>query len=275
MPDGHARVRAGSSTKLDTSLPHEARVYDYWLGGKDNYPADRSLGDTVAMHIPGIRDMARANRAFLGRAVRHLVREAGVDQFLDIGTGLPTAGSTHEVAQRIDPAARVVCVDNDPLVLAHARALMSSTPQGRIAFLDADLRDPSAILDAPALADTFDQDRPIAILLVAVMMFFRDSDDPYGVVGRLLDAAPSGSYLVLTHFTGDFDPRPMARAAAAAQQAGIAFQPRSHAETESFFAGTELVEPGIVPVDAWRPDTDVAPAATRSAWYLAGVGRKP
>ncbi|WP_063052655.1 SAM-dependent methyltransferase [Nocardia arthritidis] len=275
MPNGHARVRAGSSTKLDTSLAHEARVYDYWLGGKDNYPADRALGDTIAMHIPAIRDMARANRAFLGRAVRHLAGEAGIDQFLDIGAGLPTAGNTHEVAQRIDPAARVVYVDNDPLVLAHARALMASTPQGRIDFLEADLRDPRAVLDAPVLADTFDPDRPIAILLVAIMMFFRDSDDPHGVVGRLLEAAPSGSYLVLTHSTGDFDQRAMARAAAAAEQAGISFRPRSREEVESFFAGTQLVEPGIVAVDAWRPDTDAAAAGARSAWYWAGVGRKP
>jgi hypothetical protein len=275
MTNGHARVRAGSSPKLDTGLAHEARVYDYWLGGKDNYPADRALGDTIATHIPAIRDMARANRAFLGRAVRHLAGEAGIDQFLDIGTGLPTAGNTHEVAQRIDPAARVVYVDNDPLVLAHARALMASTPQGRIEFLDADLRDPSAVLDAPVLADTFDPDRPIAILLVAIMMFFRDSDDPHGVVGRLLEAAPSGSYLVLTHSTGDFDPRAMARAAAAAEHAGIAFRPRSRDEVESFFAGTALVEPGIVAVDAWRPDTDAVPAGARFAWYWAGVGRKP
>ncbi|MBF6469808.1 SAM-dependent methyltransferase [Nocardia beijingensis] len=275
MPNGQARARAGVSSKLDTSLAHEARVYDYWLGGKDNYPADRALGDTVAMHIPAIRDMARANRAFLGRAVRHLARDAGIAQFLDIGTGLPTAGNTHEVAQRIDPAARVLYVDNDPLVLAHARALMASTPPGRIDFLDADLRDPHAILDAPALAETFDPDRPIAILLVAVMMFFDDSEDPLGVVGRLLDAAPSGSYLVLTHFTEDFDARATARAVAAARQAGIAFRPRSRAETESFFTGTQLVEPGVVPVDAWRPDTDAAPAQERSAWYWAGVGRKP
>ncbi|WP_280309647.1 SAM-dependent methyltransferase [Nocardia abscessus] len=275
MPDGHAWVRAGSSTKLDTSLAHEARVYDYLLGGKDNYPADRALGDTIATHIPGIRDMARANRAFLGRAVRHLAREAGIDQFLDIGTGLPAAGNTHEVAQRIDQAARVVYVDNDPLVLAHARALMASTPQGRIAFVDADLRDPHSVLDAPALAETFDRDRPIAILLVAIMMFFRDSDDPYGAVGRLLDAAPSGSYLVLTHSTADFDPRAMARAAAAAERAGIGFQPRSRADTESFFAGTELVEPGVVPIAAWRPDSDAIPAEPRSAWYWAGIGRKP
>ncbi|MEU2121207.1 SAM-dependent methyltransferase [Nocardia niwae] len=275
MPNGQARARAGVSTKLDTGLAHEARVYDYWLGGKDNYPADRALGDTVAMHIPTIREMARANRAFLGRAVGHLAREAGIVQFLDIGTGLPTAGNTHEVAQRIDPAARVVYVDNDPLVLAHARALMASTPQGRIDFLDADLRDPHAILDAPALADTFDPDRPVAILLVAIMMFFDDSEDPLGVVGRLLDAAPSGSYLVLTHFTVDFDPRATARAVAAAKQAGIAFRARSRAETESFFTGTEIVEPGVVPVDAWRPDAGAAPAQERSAWYWAGVGRKP
>ncbi|MGK8506212.1 SAM-dependent methyltransferase [Nocardia asiatica] len=275
MPDGHARVRAGSSNKLDTTLAHEARVYDYWLGGKDNYPADRALADTIATHIPDIRDMARANRAFLGRAVRHLAGEAGIEQFLDIGTGLPNTGNTHEVAQRIDPAARVVYVDNDPLVLAHARALMTSTPQGRIAFLDADLRDPRAILEAPALAETFDPDRPMAIMLVAIMMFFRDSDDPYGVVGRLLEAAPSGSYLVLTHSTADFDPRAMARATAAAQRAGIAFQPRSRADTESFFAGTELVYPGVVPVDAWRPDPGVGADEQRSAWYWAGIGRKP
>ncbi|MFE7742640.1 SAM-dependent methyltransferase [Nocardia sp. NPDC057455] len=275
MPNGHARVRAGSSTKLDIRLAHEARVYDYWLGGKDNYPADRALGDTIAMHIPTIRAMARANRAFLGRAVRYLAGEAGIDQFLDIGTGLPGAGNTHEVAQRIDPAARVVYVDNDPLVLAHARALMASTPQGRIDFLDADLRDPRAVLDAPVLADTFDPDRPIAILLVAIMMFFRDSDDPHGVVRRLLEAAPSGSYLVLTHSTGDFDQRAMARAAAAAEQAGIAFRPRSREEVESFFAGTEPVEPGVVPIAAWRPETEALAAEPRSAWYWSGVGRKP
>ncbi|UAK31766.1 SAM-dependent methyltransferase [Nocardia asteroides] len=272
MPDGHAWVRAGSPIKLDTNLAHEARVYDYWLGGKDNYPADRALGDTIATHIPGIRDMARANRAFLGRAVRCLAGEAGIDQFLDIGVGLPTAGSTHEVAQRIDPSARVVYVDNDPLVLAHARALMAGKPPGRIAFLDADLRDPRAILDAPDLADTFDPDRPIAIILVAIMMFLPDSADPHGVVGRLLDAAPSGSYLVLTHSTADFDPRAMARATAAAERAGIAFRPRSREETETFFTGTELLEPGVVPITAWRAESDADP---RSAWYWAGVGRKP
>ncbi|MGK8524335.1 SAM-dependent methyltransferase [Nocardia asteroides] len=275
MPDGHARVRAGSPIRLDTNLAHEARVYDYWLGGKDNYPADRALGDTIAMHIPAIRHMARANRAFLGRAVRHLAGAAGIDQFLDIGAGLPAAGNTHEVAQRIDPSARVVYVDNDPLVLAHARALMASRPQGRIAFLDADLRDPRSVLDAPVLAETFDPDRPIAILLVAIMMFFRDHDDPHGVVGRLLDAAPSGSYLVLTHSTADFDPRAMARAAAAAERAGIAFRPRGRAEIEAFFAATELVEPGVVPIAAWRPDPEAIPAEPESAWYWAGVGRKP
>lgn len=279
MPDNRSQTTFGLPTKIDTSVAHEARVYDYWLGGKDNYPADRALGDAIANHIPAIRSMARANRAFLGRAVRYLVAEAGIDQFLDIGTGIPTAGNTHEVAQRLDPASRVVYVDNDPIVLAHARALMSSTQQGRTAFIHADLHDPRSILEDPVLTATLDFDRPIGIMLVAIMMYFRDTDDPHGIVRAVLDAVPSGSYLVITHPTADFDPRAMARVVMSAESAGITFQPRSRAETETLFAGTDLLDPGVVPVVTWRPELSELPQAgasePESAWYWAGVGRKP
>ncbi|MGW4772939.1 SAM-dependent methyltransferase [Nocardia sp. NPDC004278] len=281
MPDSWTETVTGSPTKIDTSVAHEARVYDYWLGGKDNYPADRALGDAIATHVPAIRSMARANRAFLGRAVRYLL-DAGITQFLDIGTGIPTAGNTHEIAQGIDPTARVVYVDNDPIVLAHARALMSSTRAGRIAFIHADLHDPASILRDPALTATLDLDRPIAIMLVAIMMYFRDSDHPHAIIENLLDAVPAGSHLVITHPTADFDDRAMARVVASAESAGITFRPRSRTETESLFAGTELVEPGVAPVVTWHPElvghlTSGARAVQtdpESAWYWAGVGRK-
>ncbi|MEU7632163.1 SAM-dependent methyltransferase [Nocardia sp. NPDC049220] len=274
MPNSNVQVTTGSPPRIDTSAAHEARVFDYWLGGKDNYPADRALGDAIATHIPAIRGMARANRAFLGRAIRHLVDAAGVDQFLDIGTGMPSAGNTHEIAQRVDPSARVVYVDNDPVVLAHARALMASHPRGETAFIQADLNDPRSILGNATLTSTLDLDRPIAIMLVAIMMYFRDGDDPHGIIRTLLNAVPSGSYLVITHPTADFDERVMARVVATIEQAGIVFRPRTRAETESLFAGTDIVEPGVVPVTAWRPDScdrvDPDPA-----WFWAGVGRKP
>ncbi|MGV9674918.1 SAM-dependent methyltransferase [Nocardia sp. NPDC003482] len=280
MSDSKARTASRLPTTIDTSVAHEARVYDYWLGGRDNYPADRALGDAIAAHVPAIREMARANRAFLARAVRFAIAELGVTQFLDIGTGIPTAGNTHEIAQRIDPAARVVYVDNDPIVLAHARALMASTDEGATAFVHADLHDPAAILAEPVLTETLDLDRPVALMLVAVLMYFRDEDDPHGILARLLDALPSGSCLVITHPTADFDARAMKNVVLASEQAGITFYPRSRAETENLFAGTEILDPGVVPVVTWRPDlADDAAAATaadrESAWYWAGIGRKP
>ncbi|MFG1796057.1 SAM-dependent methyltransferase [Nocardia sp. NPDC049149] len=272
MPDSRSHATE-LSTIIDTKVAHEARVYDYWLGGKDNYPADRALGDAIATHIPAIQTMARANRAFLGRAVRYLVSEVGISQFLDIGTGIPTAGNTHEVAQKLDPAARVVYVDNDPIVLAHARALMASKPQGKTAFIHADLHDPGSILGDNAIADTLDLDQPVAIMLVAIMMYFRDEDDPHGIVRNLLDVVPAGSYLVITHPTADFDERAMARVVASAEQAGITFYPRSRADTEKLFAGTELIEPGVVPVVSWHPNPGDN-TNPESAWYWAGIGRK-
>ncbi|MFI6046924.1 SAM-dependent methyltransferase [Nocardia sp. NPDC051321] len=275
MSDSQAQTAAALPTKIDTSVAHEARVYDYWLGGRDNYPADRALGDAIATHIPAIRTMARANRAFLGRAVDYLTSQAGITQFLDIGTGIPTAGNTHEVAQRLNPAARVVYVDNDPIVLAHARALMSSKPQGKTSFIHADLHDPTGILRDDTLTATLDLDQPVAIMLVAIMMYFRDEDDPHGIIKNLLDVVPSGSYLVITHPTADFDEHAMARVVVSAEQAGITFHPRSRGETEALFAGTELIAPGVVPVVTWHPSPDEDPADPESAWYWAGIGRKP
>ena len=266
--------------EINTHVAHTARVYDYWLGGKDNFPADHALAEAILEAVPIMRDMARANRAFLGRAVRYLAREVGIRQFLDIGTGIPTAGNTHEVAQAVARDARVVYVDNDPIVLAHARALMTSHVAGRTEFIFADLREPESILEDPALRSTLDLDQPVALMLVAILMFFPDSEDPYGIVSGLMEALPSGSYLAISHPTADFDEPAMAGASAASKRSGIDMVPRSRAEVERFFAGLELVEPGVVPVTAWRPDgqapADSEQALTRPPLNLyAAVGRKP
>jgi hypothetical protein len=259
--------------EIDTSVPHSARVYNYWLGGKDNYAADRALAEMIAERVPTIRTIVRANRAFLGRAVRHLVGEAGIRQFLDIGTGIPAVGNVHEVAQDIAPETRVLYADNDPIVLAHARALMTSKPEGRTAFIHADLRRPREVLDDAALTATLDLGRPVALMLVGILMHLRDSDDPYGIVTQLLDVLPSGSYLTISHPTADFDAEAMGGIAGANEQSGIPFRPRSRSEVEAFFTGLEVVEPGIVPVLEWRPDTP--PDDPRSALLYAGMARKP
>ena len=266
--------------EINTHIAHTARVYDYWLGGKDNFPADHALAEAILEAVPSMRAMARANRAFLGRAVRYLAGEAGIRQFLDIGTGIPTAGNTHEVAQAVAPDARVVYVDNDPIVLAHARALMSSHAAGETAFIFADLRRPEAILGDPTLTATLDLGRPVAVMLVAILMFLGDGEDPYGIVARLLEALPSGSVLAISHPTADFDPAAMAGAVAASKRSGIALVPRRRAEVEAFFNGLDLVEPGVVPVEAWRPDGEPPGAHQRAADpeplnIYAAVGRKP
>ncbi|KZM75134.1 SAM-dependent methyltransferase [Nocardia terpenica] len=280
MSDSRGRAGSRLPTTIDITTAHEARFYDYWLGGVDNYPADRRLGDEIAAHIPGIRSMARTNRAFLGRAVHYATTELGITQFLDIGTGLPTARNVHEVAQDVDPTARIVYVDKDPLVLAHARALMASTPQGRTAFIHADLHDPESILTDPILTDTLDLGRPVAIMLVAIMMYFRDADDPHGIIARLLNAVPSGSTLTISHPTQDFDLQGATQAARACEHAGITMVPRTRAEIESLFTGTEIVEPGVVTLENWRPELAEAPIFDVEphigpAWAWAGVGRKP
>jgi SAM-dependent methyltransferase len=261
-------------SEINTHVPQSARVYDYWLGGKDHFPADRALGDAIAQALPTIRTQVRAQRAFLARAVRYLARDAGVRQFLDIGTGVPSAGNVHEVAQEIDPETRVLYVDNDPIVLAHARALMAGNAKGRVAFIQADLRQPEAILADPAVARTLDLAQPVGLVLVGIMHHLRDDDDPRRIVATLMDALAPGSHLVLSQSTPDFDPEAMAALAAASEQGGIANVPRSLADTEPFFAGLELVEPGLVPMATWRPDPG-AGQDPRSVYAYGGVARKP
>jgi S-adenosyl methyltransferase len=260
--------------EINTGVAHPARLYDYLLGGKDNFAADRALADAVVKAMPSARSMARANRDFLRRAVHYLATEAGIRQFLDVGTGIPTAGNTHEVAQAVAKDSRVVYVDNDPIVLAHARALMTSDPAGATAFIQADLREPAKILADPALRKTLDQGEPIALLLIAILMYVSDEDDPRSLVAELVDALPSGSYLTLTHPTADFNPGEAAAAVAATEQAGISFTARTEAEVAAFFTGLDLVDPGVVPILAWHPD-GAAPADPRAAYYYGAMGRKP
>jgi hypothetical protein len=273
----------GQGTEIDPELPpdintnvaHPARVYDYWLGGKDNFPADRALAEHIMEAIPTMRTMAAANRAFLSRSVDYLAAEAGVRQFLDIGTGIPTSPNVHEVAQATAPDTRVVYVDNDPIVLAHARALLTSQDAGETAFIMADLREPKSILDHPTLTATLNLSQPVALMMVAVLMYFRDSDNPnpYDMVDSLLAPLASGSYLAVTHPTADFNAEAMAGAVAAAEAAGVTLVARGQADVERFFTGLDLVDPGVTPVLSWRPER--APADPRSAYYWAGIARKP
>jgi hypothetical protein len=276
MPQGHG---TGTDPELpqdiNTDVAHPARVYDYWLGGKDNFPADRALAEHIMEAIPTMRTMAAANRAFLSRAVRYLAEEAGIRQFLDIGTGIPTSPNVHEVAQAVAPDSRVVYVDNDPIVLAHARALLTSQEAGETSFIGADLRQPKSILDHPTLTSTLDLSQPVAVMLVAVLMYFRDTDNPnpFEMVATLLEAMPPGSYLAITHPTADFNAEAMGGAVAAAERSGVTLVPRNQAETEKFFAGLDVVDPGVTPVLSWRPDKP--PDDPRSAYYWAGIARKP
>jgi hypothetical protein len=256
----------------DTSVAHIARVYDYWLGGKDNFAADREAAEQAIEVNPDIVLTARANRAFLARAVRYLAGEAGIRQFLDIGTGIPTNGNTHEIAQSIAPQCRVVYVDHDPIVLSHARALLSSRPEGRTDYLDADLREPRKILDGAGR--TLDFSRPVAVMLVAILHFVAPEEDPYGVVGELLDTVPPGSYLVVSHPASDIDSGVMISMASRLNklmvQKGTA---RSRAEVARFFDGLDLVHPGLVRVPEWRPRSELEAAARCAMW--AAIARKP
>jgi hypothetical protein len=217
--------------------------------------------------------MAAENRKFVHRVARYLV-ESGIRQFLDIGTGIPTRPNLHEVAQGVAPETRVVYVDNDPIVLVHARALMISTEQGRSEYIHADLREPETILTDPALTGTLDLSQPVALSLIAILMLLTDDDDPWGKVRVLMDALPSGSYVAITHPTQDFNPEAMAAAVAAANQGQMTLVPRTRAEVERFLEGWDVIEPGVTPVMAWRPD-DGSPADPTAAYYWAGVARKP
>jgi hypothetical protein len=265
---------------LHTDRPHPARVYDYLLGGKDNYAADRAAAHEGMKANPNSRVPPRENRSFMRRAVSHLVREAGISQFLDIGTGIPTSPNVHEIAQDADPQARIVYVDNDPIVLSHARALLTSCPQGRTAYIDADLRDTGRILGSPDLLGTLDLSQPVSLMLVAVLHFIPDEDDPCQIVRELLAALPSGSYLALSHLTGDFDPAAWEGVAAVFRRSGVIMRVRSLPEVERFFEGLDLVDPGVVPVTRWRPDhrieiggANMPPDAAVSTY--GGIARKP
>ncbi|WP_329500130.1 SAM-dependent methyltransferase [Kitasatospora herbaricolor] len=258
---------------VDTSKPHSARIYDYWLGGKTNFAPDRAMGEAIEQAIPGIRTMAKENRAFQGRAVRHLVREQGIRQFLDLGTGIPTSPNTHDIAQAIAPETRVVYVDNDPIVLAHARALMVGDPSGRTSYIHADLGRAEELLADPALTSTLDLEQPVGLLLIAVLMLIADEDDPWGKVAALRDALPSGSCIALTHPTQDFDPEAVRQVEESARQGGMTLVPRTREEVARFFDGWELLEPGVSPVMAWLPDGELT-ADPETAYYWSGVARK-
>jgi hypothetical protein len=257
---------------LDTTVAHSARVYDYWLGGKDNFAVDREAAERVIQVRPAIRSDVRANRAFLGRAVRYLARDAGIRQFLDIGTGLPSANNTHEVAQSVAPTSRVVYVDNDPIVLVHARALLTSRPEGATAYLQDDLHDPAKILNDAA--ETLDFDQPVAIMLVAILHHIPDAEDPCGIIAQLRDAVPSGSHLVISQLASDIHKEAVAEVARRYNEMVPAGQKRrTREEVERFFDGFDVVEPGITQTPMWRPDPP-QPIMAGPVPMWAGVGRK-
>jgi hypothetical protein len=279
---GHPQRPAADATpdlaEIDSSVAHAARVYDYMLGGTDNFEVDRLAAEQAAAVVGGmdnVRSEVRANRAFLGRAVRFAAGEAGVRQFLDIGTGIPNADNVHAVAQQTAPDARIVYVDNDPIVLAHAHALLQSTPDGATVYIQDDLRNPDGIVRQAAA--TLDFGQPVALMLVGLLHHFRDEDDPHRIVARLLDVVPSGSYLVVSHLAADIQAEEMAKAAEHLNEAmEEPWIPRPHAQVARFFDGLDLVDPGVVQVDLWRPSAPAAP--TGGEWtnpLYVGVGRKP
>ncbi|MFH0520954.1 SAM-dependent methyltransferase [Streptomyces sp. M41] len=275
MSDSEHPISAAARTRdrIDTTKPHSARFWNYFVGGKDHYEVDRQIGDEIKEIFPGLVDVAVTSRQFLGRAVSHLAGEAGVRQFLDIGTGLPTADNTHEVAQRVAPDARIVYVDNDPIVLAHANALLTSTPEGRTTYLDADMYAPEAVLQAAA--DTLDLSRPVALMILNTLGHVADHDEARDLVRRLMAGLPSGSHLVISDSTATSEGMIAASAAYNASGA-VPYYVRSIGEIAAFFDGLDLLDPGIVQVPEWRPDPRTATdPATAAVDAYCGVGRKP
>ena len=271
MTDHATTPEPASYQKIDTSVPHSARIWNYWLGGKDNYPVDEQAGDAYTAVFPGIVTIARSSRAFLRRTIEFMVEEAGIRQFLDIGTGLPTADNTHEVAQRLDAEARIVYVDNDPLVLAHARALLYSTPEGATAYVDANLNDPDRIL--AAAAETLDFTRPTGLILSNILGHQADYDEARSIVERLVDALPSGSYLSINDGSRGIDPAYEAAQDAYNTSGAVPYFLRPVEQITAFFEGLELVEPGVVSVPHWRPEPG-APAQDAVGEH-GGLARKP
>ncbi|MFG1865872.1 SAM-dependent methyltransferase [Microbispora bryophytorum] len=269
-------TRVAAAARINTAVAHPARVYDYLLGGKDNFAADRTAAEELVKLSPGTREGVRAHRAFLRRAVRHLA-DSGVSQFLDIGTGIPTQGNTHEIAQEIDPRARVVYVDNDPIVLVHGRALLTGT--GTTTVIEADLRRPEEILSHPEVLAVIDFTRPVAVILAGVLHFVTDEEDPYATVEHIKAAMPAGSRLLLSHITLDFAPRLREEDFAKPYDNSAApMVPRTHAAVVRFFEGWHVVDPGVVEVVKWRPDhrehQEHIPGGGH-AWAYGGVAIKP
>ena len=270
-PTGRAEPAAVPSG-IDTSVAHQARIYDYWLDGKDNFAADREAAEQAIAAYPPILRGVRAQRAFLARAAGYLVEQEGIRQFLDIGTGIPTANNTHEVAQAVTKDARVVYVDNDPMVLAHARALLTGVPEDSTAYLDADLREPDKIL--AGAAELLDFRRPVAVLLIGILQLIPDGADPHAIVARLVEAVPSGSWLAVYHPASDIDQHRVAEAVRRvnARTAGTTTL-RTHAEIARFFGGLQLLEPGLVQVQRWQPGS-AAPDDGEPIAAYAGLARK-
>jgi O-methyltransferase involved in polyketide biosynthesis len=270
---GDAAAAAGPPAEIDTSVSHSARIWNYWLGGKDNYAADREAGDRVAAMLPSIVAQARADRAFLGRAIRYLAGEEGIGQFLEIGTGLPTADNTHEVAQRVAPGSRIVYVDNDPLVLAHARALLTSTPEGRCDYIDGDLRDPDKILTEAAR--TLDFAQPVALMLLGVLHHIPDTGEAHEIVQRLVAALAPGSYLAINHSTSAVHGAAMEEAVAHWNQVGSpSMTLRTPPQIARFFDGLELLPPGVVSCSRWRPRLSSGGQLPAEVDEFCGVARK-
>ncbi|MGP4112205.1 SAM-dependent methyltransferase [Streptomyces sp. 4N509B] len=266
----------GRAREIDSTVSHVARIWNYWLGGRDNYAVDREVGDLILDVLPEVATLARTSRDFLARSVRFMAREAGIRQFLDIGTGLPTAENTHEIAQRVAPDARVVYVDNDPLVLSYARALLTGTPEGVTDYIDADLRDPETILREAARVIDFDQ--PVGLVLMGVMEFILDDDEANAIIGRLLDALPSGSYLALHSATNIVHGEVSDKIAQLWNELGSSpLVLRSPEVITGFFSSLELLDPGVVTVTHWRPEPDPLSSTAEplaAVDCLGGVGRK-
>jgi hypothetical protein len=273
--DFHGVDNGDELPDIDTSVAHSARIYDYILGGKDNFAADRQAAAKALGANPALATGMRENRALMRRMTAYLAGEAGIRQFLDIGTGLPTSPNMHEIAQSLRPDSRIVYVDNDPIVLTHARALLTGNAEGTTAYIHADLRQPEKILSDPRLLETLDLSEPVALMLFGVLHFIPDEDDPYGVISTLLAELPSGSYLAVQHPTRDFYPENVG-ADRSYRNAGIPFQYRTRAEFERFVAGLELVPPGLVPMIEWRAENEPGPRPTAAeAGAYAALGRKP
>jgi hypothetical protein len=270
--DGHTRPAPEPIPQIDTTIAHPARVYDYWLGGKDNFAADREAAERVLAVTPGLRFRVRANRAFLARAVRYLAGEAGIRQFLDIGTGIPSADNTHQVAQAVAPGSRIVYVDNDPIVATHARTLLASGPEGSTQYIDGDVRDPAAIVRAAA--STLDFTQPTALMLLGIMHLVQDSEEPYRITAELMAALPSGSYLAISHPASDIHPGQAEAQKRYNERVSTPQTLRTRDQVSRFFDQLDLVPPGLVYVHTWHPDSgDISSADAVSAY--GGVARKP